>query len=85
MLILERLRGYFLLQGEDVVSGIRTPQELDAMKECMPEPYAELVENCKILERQYKEMMVEYTVQLLSSLLELSIWYRVMCPCLQIE
>ncbi|CAL4931771.1 unnamed protein product [Urochloa decumbens] len=51
--------GYFLLQGEDVVSGIRTPQELDAMKECMPEPYAELVENCKILERHYKEMMVE--------------------------
>jgi pyruvate, orthophosphate dikinase len=51
-----------------VVSGIRTPQELDSMKECMPEPYAELVENCKILERHYKEMMVEYTVQLLSSL-----------------
>ncbi|CAL4940149.1 unnamed protein product [Urochloa decumbens] len=59
----KKLYGEFLVnaQGEDVVSGIRTPQELDAMKECMPEPYAELVENCKILERHYKEMMVEYT------------------------
>jgi pyruvate,orthophosphate dikinase len=47
-----------------VVAGIRTPQELDAMKECMPEPYAELVANCKILESHYKEMMVQYTVQL---------------------
>ncbi|PUZ40504.1 hypothetical protein GQ55_9G429700 [Panicum hallii var. hallii] len=62
----KKLYGEFLVnaQGEDVVSGIRTPQELDAMKECMPEPYAELVENCKILERHYKEMMdIEFTVQ----------------------
>ncbi|KAK3150094.1 hypothetical protein QOZ80_3AG0227940 [Eleusine coracana subsp. coracana] len=47
-----------------VVAGIRTPQDLDAMKECMPEPYAELVENCVILERHSKEMMdIEFTVQ----------------------
>ncbi|RLN16285.1 hypothetical protein C2845_PM02G22320 [Panicum miliaceum] len=62
----KKLYGEFLVnaQGEDVVSGIRTPQELDAMKECMPEPYAELVENCKILESHYKEMMdIEFTVQ----------------------
>nr|QFR35813.1 pyruvate orthophosphate dikinase [Chandrasekharania keralensis] len=62
----KKLYGEFLFdaQGEDVVAGIRTPQELDAMEECMPEPYAELVANCKILETHYKEMMdIEFTVQ----------------------
>jgi pyruvate,orthophosphate dikinase len=62
----KKLYGEFLVnsQGEDVVAGIRTPQNLDTMKECMPEPYAELVENCIILERHYKEMMdIEFTVQ----------------------
>ncbi|WVZ57366.1 hypothetical protein U9M48_007760 [Paspalum notatum var. saurae] len=62
----KKLYGEFLInaQGEDVVAGIRTPQELDAMKECMPEPYAELVKNCEILETHYKEMMdIEFTVQ----------------------
>ncbi|EAY90562.1 hypothetical protein OsI_12162 [Oryza sativa Indica Group] len=61
-----KLYGEFLVnaQGEDVVAGIRTPQDLDTMKDCMPEPYAELVENCKILESHYKEMMdIEFTVQ----------------------
>ena len=60
-----------------MVAGIRTPQELDAMKECMPEPYAELVANCKILESHYKEMMVQYTVQLLRipSLSNLIFWF----------
>ncbi|KAG8036300.1 hypothetical protein GUJ93_ZPchr0181g29096 [Zizania palustris] len=62
----KKLYGEFLVnaQGEDVVAGIRTPQDLDTMNECMPEPYAELVENCKILESHYKEMMdIEFTVQ----------------------
>lgn len=45
-------------QGEDVVAGIRTPEDLDVMKNCMPEAYKELVENCEILERHYKDMMV---------------------------
>ncbi|OAY74578.1 Pyruvate, phosphate dikinase, chloroplastic [Ananas comosus] len=61
-----KLYGEFLVnaQGEDVVAGIRTPQDLDMMKECMPDAYAELVENCKILERHYKDMMdIEFTVQ----------------------
>lgn len=30
------------------------------MKHCMPEAYKELVENCKILEHHYKDMMVKY-------------------------
>lgn len=61
-----KLYGEFLInaQGEDVVAGIRTPEDLDTMKNCMPEAYRELVENCQILERHYKDMMdIEFTVQ----------------------
>lgn len=53
-------------QGEDVVAGIRTPQDLDVMKQCMPEAYKELVENCIILERHYKEMMVRFFISQIS-------------------
>ncbi|KAK1317608.1 hypothetical protein QJS10_CPA05g00573 [Acorus calamus] len=62
----KKLYGEFLInaQGEDVVAGIRTPEDLDTMKECMPVAYQELVENCEILERHYKDMMdIEFTVQ----------------------
>lgn len=62
----KKLYGEFLInaQGEDVVAGIRTPQDLDVMRQCMPEAYEELVENCSILERHYKDMMdIEFTVQ----------------------
>ncbi|XP_020274227.1 pyruvate, phosphate dikinase 2 isoform X2 [Asparagus officinalis] len=62
----KKLYGEFLInaQGEDVVAGIRTPQDLDAMKQSMPEAYKELVENCSILESHYKDMMdIEFTVQ----------------------
>ncbi|KAL3812749.1 hypothetical protein ACJIZ3_014017 [Penstemon smallii] len=61
-----KLYGEFLInaQGEDVVAGIRTPEDIDAMKNCMPEAYKELVKNCEILEQQYKDMMdIEFTVQ----------------------
>ncbi|EEF45441.1 pyruvate, phosphate dikinase, chloroplast, putative [Ricinus communis] len=62
----KKLYGEFLInaQGEDVVAGIRTPEDLDTMKSCMPEAYAEIVENCEILESHYKDMMdIEFTVQ----------------------
>ncbi|KAJ6797040.1 pyruvate, phosphate dikinase 2 isoform X1 [Iris pallida] len=62
----KKLYGEFLInaQGEDVVAGIRTPEDLDTMKQCMPEAYKELVENCSILESHYKDMMdIEFTVQ----------------------
>lgn len=49
-------------QGEDVVAGIRTPEDLDTMKSYMPEAYKELVENCEILERHYKDMMVNFLI-----------------------
>lgn len=61
-----KLYGEFLInaQGEDVVAGIRTPEDLDVMKTCMPEAYKELEENCEILEKHYKDMMdIEFTVQ----------------------
>ncbi|ESW26191.1 hypothetical protein PHAVU_003G098200 [Phaseolus vulgaris] len=61
-----KLYGEFLInaQGEDVVAGIRTPQDLEIMKSCMPEAYKELVENCEVLEKHYKDMMdIEFTVQ----------------------
>ncbi|XP_068333586.1 pyruvate, phosphate dikinase, chloroplastic-like [Pyrus communis] len=61
-----KLYGEFLIsaQGEDVVAGIRTPEDLDTMKNCMPGAYKELVENCEILEKHYKDMMdIEFTVQ----------------------
>ncbi|CAL0330688.1 unnamed protein product [Lupinus luteus] len=61
-----KLYGEFLInaQGEDVVAGIRTPEDLEAMKTSMLEAYKELVENCEILEKHYKDMMdIEFTVQ----------------------
>eukprot|EP00262_Sarcandra_glabra_P005606 TRINITY_DN17337_c0_g1_i1.p1 TRINITY_DN17337_c0_g1~~TRINITY_DN17337_c0_g1_i1.p1 ORF type:complete len:964 (+),score=218.38 TRINITY_DN17337_c0_g1_i1:131-3022(+) len=62
----KKLYGEFLInaQGEDVVAGIRTPEDLETMKQCMPDAYKELVENCEILEKHYKDMMdIEFTVQ----------------------
>ncbi len=63
-------------QGEDVVAGIRTPQqitvvgkeknkiELPAMEEEMPDVYADLVKVYKNLESHYKDMQdIEFTVQ----------------------
>ncbi|KAJ1427246.1 Pyruvate/Phosphoenolpyruvate kinase-like domain superfamily [Sesbania bispinosa] len=62
----KKLYGEFLInaQGEDVVAGIRTPEDLETMKTCMPEAYKELEENCEILEKHYRDMMdIEFTVQ----------------------
>lgn len=47
-----------VLQGEDVVAGIRTPEDIDTMKQVLPDAYKELLENCNLLEEHYKEMMV---------------------------
>ncbi|KAG6520951.1 hypothetical protein ZIOFF_018016 [Zingiber officinale] len=61
---ISQIKGLKGTVGEDVVAGIRTPQHIDAMKECVPKAYDELVENCEILERHYKDMMdTEFTVQ----------------------
>lgn len=51
-------------QGEDVVAGIRTPHEIDDLKEEMPEIYKELEEIYLKLERHYKDMQdIEFTIE----------------------
>jgi pyruvate,orthophosphate dikinase len=51
-------------QGEDVVSGVRTPRDLAELKEWLPETYAELIEILRTLERHYKDMQdVEFTIE----------------------
>jgi len=43
-------------QGEDVVAGIRTPEPIERLSQTLPDAFAELVENCNILEAHYKDM-----------------------------
>src|SRR6188768_1539292 len=73
-----KLYGEFLInaQGEDVVAGIRTPQDIteDARKEsgsdkasmeaAMPEAYKELTKFYTLLEKHYRDMQdMEFTVE----------------------
>ncbi|WP_428908509.1 pyruvate, phosphate dikinase [Niallia sp. Krafla_26] len=60
------LYGEYLInaQGEDVVAGIRTPQEIHVLKQDMPEVYDKFVATCELLEKHYKDMMdIEFTVE----------------------
>jgi pyruvate,orthophosphate dikinase len=60
------LYGEFLAnaQGEDVVSGIRTPQPLETMKERLPRAFEQLVETMSRLEEHYRDMQdIEFTVE----------------------
>jgi pyruvate, orthophosphate dikinase len=51
-------------QGEDVVSGVRTPRDLSELAESMPEVHAELLDILRTLERHYKDMQdTEFTVE----------------------
>ncbi len=51
-------------QGEDVVSGVRTPRDIAEMREWMPSVHAELMEILRTLERHYKDMQdTEFTVE----------------------
>jgi pyruvate, orthophosphate dikinase len=51
-------------QGEDVVSGVRTPRPLSEMEEVAPNAYAELLEIVRRLERHFGDMQdVEFTVE----------------------
>ncbi len=51
-------------QGEDVVSGVRTPRDISAMKDWLPEAHAELMEILRTLEQHYKNMLdTEFTVE----------------------
>src|SRR5919112_4808840 len=51
-------------QGEDVVSGVRTPRDIHEMRDSMPEAYEELMEILRTLEAHYKDMQdTEFTVE----------------------
>jgi pyruvate,orthophosphate dikinase len=58
--------GDFLInaQGEDVVSGVRTPLDISEMRELMPEAHAELMEILRTLESHYRDIQdTEFTVE----------------------
>jgi pyruvate,orthophosphate dikinase len=51
-------------QGEDVVSGARTPRDIAEMKEWLPEAYEQLMDILKTLEKHYEDMQdTEFTVE----------------------
>jgi pyruvate,orthophosphate dikinase len=60
------LYGEYLVnaQGEDVVSGVRTPQPIEEMRERMPAAFDQLLENTTRLEHHYRDMQdIEFTVE----------------------
>ena len=62
----KKLYGEYLInaQGEDVVAGVRTPQDIATLEEIMPEVYAEFVKTTEILEKHYKDMQdMEFTIE----------------------
>lgn len=51
-------------QGEDVVAGIRTPQNIDQLQREFPDSYGELEEIYQKLEQHYRDMMdIEFTIE----------------------
>jgi pyruvate,orthophosphate dikinase len=51
-------------QGEDVVSGVRTPRDVHELEDLMPAAYEELMEILRTLERHYGDMQdTEFTVE----------------------
>jgi pyruvate,orthophosphate dikinase len=60
------LYGEYMLkaQGEDLVSGARTPEPISRLKTVMPEKYAELVAIVERLERHFQDMQdIEFTIE----------------------
>lgn len=61
-----KLFGEYLInaQGEDVVAGIRTPKDIQTLKEAMPSIYDEFVKITHILENHYNDMQdIEFTIE----------------------
>ncbi|MBI4287421.1 MAG: pyruvate, phosphate dikinase [Chloroflexi bacterium] len=51
-------------QGDDLVSGQKTPQKVDALREQLPQAYEELVRIGRKLETHFKDMQdIEFTVE----------------------
>lgn len=62
----DKLYGEYLVnaQGEDVVAGIRTPEDMSKLAEIMPESYKEIETWGKRLESHYGNMQdIEFTIQ----------------------
>ena len=62
----DKLFGEYLVnaQGEDVVSGVRTPSNMEKLKEEMPDIYNEFLGYAKLLEKHYKDMQdMEFTIE----------------------
>ena len=58
--------GDFLIdaQGEDVVSGVRTPRDLSELRDWMPAAHAQLLDIMRRLERHYGDMQdTEFTIE----------------------
>jgi pyruvate,orthophosphate dikinase len=61
-----KLFGEYLVnaQGEDIVSGVRTPNPISILEETMPEIYGQLKTISHELEAHYKDMQdIEFTIQ----------------------
>lgn len=62
----KELFGEFLMnaQGEDVVAGIRTPQDISALKKVNEKVYDDFLKTINRLEKHYKDMQdVEFTIE----------------------
>jgi pyruvate,orthophosphate dikinase len=62
----QRLYGEYLInaQGEDVVSGTRTPQPIGTLKESLPHAYQELERVARTLERHFRDVQdMEFTIE----------------------
>ncbi len=62
----KKLFGEYLInaQGEDVVAGIRTPEDISTLKKKMPECFQEFERICNILENHYHDMQdMEFTIE----------------------
>ena len=61
-----RLYGEYLLnaQGEDVVSGSRTPEPIASLRDKLPHAYQELERTARILERHFRDVQdLEFTIE----------------------
>lgn len=61
-----KLFGEYLInaQGEDVVAGVRTPKEIQTLKDSMPDVYKEFHDTSEKLEKHYKDIQdMEFTIQ----------------------
>lgn len=62
----KKLYGEYLLnaQGEDVVSGSRTPRRIYQLRNDLPSVYKELVQACETLEKHYRDVQdFEFTIE----------------------